>query len=191
MTEERGRRGRPSAADALARDERVITVAVTLLVSEGFDALTFDRVAAEAGVAKRTLYSVFGDRAGLVRAATRRQHAYEDADRDADHDLRSACRTVAARLLGDEAVGIHRAVLAAADPALAEEFYREGPERAQAFLARHLPAESDVSAVLLFAALLGEPHRRRLLRLADAPTPDEIAAHVDAVLDALRLLRAG
>lgn len=179
-----GKRGRPSAGEANARDERVVDVVVSLLSDEGFEALTFDRVAADAHVAKRTLYGVFGDRAGLVRAAILRQHAYLGEAGDAGEDLRSACRAILAHLLGDEAIGIHRAIIAAAarHPSLAVEFYDEGPGRAQGFIASHLPADAVVTAEFLFAALLGELHRRRLLGLAGPPTPAEIDTHVDGVL---------
>ncbi|MFJ4998842.1 TetR/AcrR family transcriptional regulator C-terminal domain-containing protein [Microbacterium sp. NPDC088619] len=184
-----GKRGRPSADEATARDERVVDVVVALLSDEGFEALIFDRVAADAHVAKRTLYGVFGDRAGLVRAAIRRQHSYLGEAGDAGDDLRSASRAILAHLLGDEAIGIHRAIIAAAGrhPSLAVEFYDEGPGRAQGFLASHLPADAVVTAETLFTALLGEPHRRRLLGLAEPPTPAEIDVHVDGVLRALGL----
>ncbi len=184
-----GKRGRPSAADAAARDVRVVDVVVDILTLAGYDALTFDRVAAQAGVAKRTLYSMFGDREGLVRAAVRRQHAYQDGVWDAAVDLREASLSVTAHLLGDEAVGIHRAIVAAAvaHPELAEEFYAEGPVRAQRFLQQHLPVTTSVSAALLFTALLGETHRRRLLALAPAPTAQELDAHVDRTLLAVGL----
>lgn len=184
-----GKRGRPSAAEVTARDERVVDVVVAVLSDEGFEALTFDRVAADAHVAKRTLYGVFGDRAGLVRAAVLRQHAYLGEAGDAGDDIRSASRAILAHLLGDEAIGIQRAIIAAATRhrSLAVEFYEEGPGRAQDFLASHLPADATVTAEILFTALLGELHRRRLLGLAGLPTPDEIDAQVDGVLCALGL----
>lgn len=182
-----GKRGRPTAGEADARDERVVDTVIHVLTGEGFDALTFDRVAADAHVAKRTLYATFGDRAGLVRAAIRRQHAYLDDAWDAGEDLRSASRAVVAHLLGDEAIGIHRAIIAAAPqhPALAAEFYEQGPARAQRFLAEHLPSDAGVSIELVFTALLGETHRHRLLGLVRVPTPDEIDAQIDGVLRAL------
>lgn len=184
-----GKRGRPSAGEANARDERVVDVVVALLSEEGFEALTFDRVAADAHVAKRTLYGVFGDRAGLVRAAILRQHAYLGAAGVEGDDLRSASRAILAHLLGDEAVGIHRAIIAAASrhPSLAVEFYDEGPGRAQGFLASYLPTHATVTAETLFTALLGELHRRRLLGLGKPPTPAEIDAQVDGVLRSLGL----
>lgn len=184
-----GKRGRPSAAEAGARDERVIDVVVAVLTGEGLEALTLDRVSADAHVAKRTLYTVFGDRAGLVRAAVRRQHAYLGDAGDGAADLRSAARGILRHLLGDEAIGVHRAITGAAalHPLLAREFYEEGPARAQGFLAAHLPADGPVSPALLFTALLGESHRRRLLGLAGPFSVSEIDAQVDEVLRAFGL----
>ena len=185
-----GKRGRPSAAEAGARDERVVDVVVAVLTGEGLEALTLDRVSTEAHVAKRTLYTVFGDRAGLVRAAVRRQHAYLGDAGDGAADLRSAARGILRHLLGDEAIGVHRAITGAAalHPLLAREFYEEGPARAQGFLAAHLPADAPVSPALLFTALLGEPHRRRLLGLAGPFSVSEIDAQVDEVLRAFGLV---
>ncbi|WP_447911522.1 TetR/AcrR family transcriptional regulator [Microbacterium phyllosphaerae] len=184
-----GKRGRPSAAEAIARDERVVDVVIALLTAEGFEALTFDRVAAEAHVAKRTLYGVFGDREGLVRAAIRRQHPYLADAGEGSEDLRSACRAILVQLLGDEAIGIQRAIIGAAaqHPSLAAEFYDDGPRRAQGFLAAHLAKDAEVSPELLFTALLGEPHRRRLLGIAGAPTAEEIDVQVDGVMRVLGL----
>lgn len=185
------KRGRPSLAERRERVERVIDVVVDLLSTRGYEAVTFDRVSAEAHVAKRTLYTDFGDRAGLVRAAVQRQHAYVDDAWGSVGDLRAASIAVVAHLLGDEAIAVHRAMVAdaASDAALAAEFYDEGPGRAQSFLARFLPADAVATPDLVFTALLGERHRRRLLGLAPTPTADEIAAHVDRTLAALDLAR--
>jgi TetR/AcrR family transcriptional repressor of mexJK operon len=180
-----GKRGRPSAAERAERQERVVDIVVGMLIAHGYDAVTFDRVSAEAHVAKRTLYADFIDRPGLVRAAVRRQHPYlEDAQ---GGDLRAVAVAVVSHLLGAEAVGIHRAIIAAADPALAAEFYAEGPVRVQALLATLLGDRGAALAPTLFTALLGEPHRRRLLGLIEAPDAADVAAHVDGVLEALGL----
>lgn len=179
-----GKRGRPSAAERDERTERVIDVVIRMLVAHGYDAVTFDRIAAEAHVAKRTLYADFGDRPGLVRAAVRRQHPYP-ADPSAD-GLRAVAIAIVTHLLGDEAIGIHRAIIAAADPALAAEFYEEGPARAQRILAELIPDPN--AAATVFAALLGEPHRRRLLGLTGVPDAAQVEAHVDATLSTLGLV---
>lgn len=188
-----GKRGRPSAGEKAQRHERVVDVVVALLAAEGYGAVGFDRVSVEAQVAKRTLYADYGDRLGLVRAAVRRQHAYVDEAWASEADLRAASVSVVAHLLDDEAIAVHRALVGAAgaDASLAAEFYAQGPGRAQRFLAEHLPPHAADRADLLFAALLGEPHRRRLLGLAAAPSARDVQAHVDRVLTALALDGAG
>ena len=55
-------------ADAARNRERILCTARRLMERDGPDAVSMDRVAAEAGVGKGTLYRRFGDRNGLVRA---------------------------------------------------------------------------------------------------------------------------
>lgn len=184
-----GKRGRPSAAERLERHERIVELVVSLLASEGYDAVTFDRIAADAHVAKRTLYTEYGDRLGLMRAAVRRQHAYADAAWRSVGGVREASVAVVSHLLADDAIAVHRALIGAAgaDATLAAEFYDEGPGRAQRFLGEYLPVDAVVPADLLFSALLGEPHRRRLLGLDAAPSAATVSAHVDRTLAVLGL----
>ena len=55
-------------ADAARNRERILCTARRLMEADGPEAVSMDRVAAEAGVGKGTLYRRFGDRNGLVRA---------------------------------------------------------------------------------------------------------------------------
>ena len=61
-TEER-RRGRPRDP---SRDEAIIDASIDLLVREGYDRLSMEAVAAEAGVGKATVYRRWGSKAELV-----------------------------------------------------------------------------------------------------------------------------
>lgn len=199
------KRGRPTEAESADRNARIAAVVARLLTSDGFDALTFDRVAVDARVAKRTLYRDYVDRGGLVRAAVRRLHdaAQDSGPGDPAHTsqpLRDYAITLVSTLLSDEAIGVHRAVIAAATryPEVAAAFYAEGPQRSIDELAALLEAIPDKTsgssdlptrptAELLFAALTGEAHRRRLLGLTDVPDGPGISRRVDSVLAALNL----
>lgn len=202
------KRGRPTAAESAERTTRIAIVVTRILAQGGFDELTFDRVAAEARVAKRTLYRDYVDRGGLVRAAVRRLHDAAGESGPGDpiqttrptRQLREHAIALVTTLLSDEAIGVHRAVIAAATryPEVAAAFYAEGPERSINELAAMLKsppnATSDLSdhaarpaAALLFAALTGEAHRRRLLGLSEAPDGPAIERHVDSALAALNL----
>jgi AcrR family transcriptional regulator len=62
-TTEEPRRGRPRDP---GRDEAIIEATIDVLVSDGYDRLTMDRVAAQAGVGKATLYRRWPSKAELV-----------------------------------------------------------------------------------------------------------------------------
>ena len=57
--------GRPSRQDSEARQLRVLRVAQRAFLAMGYAETTLDRIAREAGVAKKTLYEHYGDKAGL------------------------------------------------------------------------------------------------------------------------------
>ncbi|MBF4603407.1 TetR/AcrR family transcriptional regulator [Curtobacterium sp. VKM Ac-2884] len=167
------KRGRPTTDERVARDERILDVATDLFLEHGFAGVALDRVAAEAGVTKRTLYTAFGDKPAILRAVVRRQHPY--AAQPAA-DLLSTAAAIGSALLSDRAVALHRLVIAEStrSPELAREFHEAGPLAAQQALVR-AGATPDTAAEL-FTLLLGELHRQRLLGLAPAPTAAAVAA---------------
>lgn len=173
------KRGRPTADERAARDERVLDVATDLFLTHGFAGVTLDRVAADAGVTKRTLYVTVGDKPALLRAVVRRQHTYAELPAD---DLRTTATAIARALLADRAVALHRLVIAEAgrSPELAREFHEAGPLAAQDALVR-AGAAPDTAAEL-FTLLLGELHRERLLGLAPEPTAEQAAARAARAL---------
>jgi len=179
------KRGRPTAEEREERRQRVLSVISRVVVDEGYGALSFDRVASEARVAKRTLYSDFECRAGMLRAAVRRQHGYLDAAPGSTDDVLAAAIAVASSLLHEEAIALQRAVISAAPnhPQMASEFYASGPRAAQLFLAERMPHESagerEAAAETLLSLLLGEYHRRRLIGITPTPTDEEIRARAE------------
>ncbi|MFF1529181.1 TetR family transcriptional regulator [Cellulomonas sp. NPDC058312] len=187
------RRGRPRADEVAARREAVLDVAVTLFGERGFAATTVEAVAAAAGVSKRTVYTWFTDKTGLLLAAVDRLHAHERAPDPGEADLESVAARIVHTLHGDDAVTLHRLVTAEAPqlPGLAATFYAQGPAASIAALGELLAGRVDDparSAPELYTLLLGEPHRRRLLGLASAPTPDAAREHA---LRAVRVVLGG
>lgn len=61
------RRGRPPI-DPGKRRQRILDAALALFLDRGFTETTVDAVAAQAGVTKRTIYEVVGDKVALFRA---------------------------------------------------------------------------------------------------------------------------
>ncbi|WP_158607580.1 TetR/AcrR family transcriptional regulator [Flexivirga caeni] len=56
--------------DAVANADRILCAARCVVDADGADALTMDRLAAEAGVGKGTVFRAFGSRAGVFAALT-------------------------------------------------------------------------------------------------------------------------
>lgn len=79
--------GRPAEHDERTR-ERLLAAAARLLSEEGADAVSVRRVAHEAGTTTRAVYSLFGDKEGLLRrlyhdaAETMRRHHEEVPESD-------------------------------------------------------------------------------------------------------------
>jgi AcrR family transcriptional regulator len=70
MTEPERRRGRPPIPR-----EQLLDTALRLFQRQGFHAVGIDRILAEAGVAKMTLYKQFGSKQALIVAALERKNA--------------------------------------------------------------------------------------------------------------------
>jgi len=186
------KRGRPTAAERDRRQDAILDAAIARFTDLGYGATTIEAVAADAGVTKRTIYSWFGDLAGVLTAAVERQHGYlhaeagtvADADEADNADTGGSLEEAATRLVvalhSDVSVALHRLVIAESPrfPEVAAAFYAAGPARSIAFLGRRVGPHAEQ----LYTLLLGEPHRRRLLGLTPAPTPAEAQAHARASL---------
>ncbi|MFE7509114.1 TetR/AcrR family transcriptional regulator [Promicromonospora sp. NPDC057488] len=174
--------GRPRREDADARRAEIIEAAVRLFAERGFAGTTIEAVALAVGATKRTVYRHFTDKTGLFFAAVERLHAHE---RPAVHDG-ADLEEVAARMVhilhGDDAVTLHRLVIAESRqlPQLAAMFYERGPARSIEVLAASLAPRDDAAretAEALYTLLLGEAHRKRLLGLTPAPSRAQARAH--------------
>lgn len=182
------RPGRPRKGEQAARRAELLDVATRLFGARGFDATTIEAVAHEAGVTKRTIYSQFTDKAGLFVAAVENLHAHEREAQPDGEDLEDLATRIVHTLHGDQAVTLHRLVIAEAPqfPDLAATFYARGPavsiEALAAALHGPLGDDSASSAArsragALYTLLLGEPHRRRLLGLQGSPTLAQARVH--------------
>lgn len=173
--------------------------AVDLFLAEGYASTSLDLVAQRSSASKRTVYAYFTDKAGLFTAAVERLHDRIAETAEQSAPLLELCTSLVETLHSDEAVALHRIVVGESTrfPELARSFYVAGPARSTQLLLAALraagsgpdaPGASD--AERLYALLLGEPHRRRLLGLAPAPTPEDSARHAAETLRALGHLPA-
>jgi AcrR family transcriptional regulator len=87
-----------STVDRVSARERLLNAARELFYEEGVHTVGVDRLVERAGVAKATLYALFGSKDGLVRAYLAARH---DATRTRmDHQLATRFATPRERLLG-------------------------------------------------------------------------------------------
>lgn len=112
------RRGRPPL-DPETRRQRIIAVAADLFVRLGYSETTVEAVGKAAGVTKRTIYELVGDKAALFRAVCTHCHASVKAMRIdlpiSDASLRESLIDLAHRLLehalADDTIAVERAVV--------------------------------------------------------------------------------
>ena len=175
-----GRRGRPTAESAEARDQRIDQVAREVFAACGYARTSLDEIARRAGVAKRTLYSVYGGKAGLFERLIR-QTASPLPNLDAFERLDDAASILVAAALalfeGESAelgLKILRMVIAesAAQPELTGRLQMNGRQR----------------VIGEYAKVFSRLFERELL----APTIDPAEAaelFIDAVVGAAMMLR--
>lgn len=68
-----GRRGRPNAAEAERISDHILDTGWKLLLDQGFENFSLERLAREARTGKPTIYSRFGDKRGLLCAMLERR----------------------------------------------------------------------------------------------------------------------
>jgi len=188
------KRGRPTAAERRRRETEILTAALGVFLRSGYGASTLDDLAGAAQVTKRTLYSYYGDKAGVFAAMVRDLSTTVSLDAARDSDtLETLAVRIVSRVHSDELVGLHQLVIAESRrfPELAQILHTNGDARHIARLAEHIRVErgpaSEPLAEPLFSLLLGEKHRRRLLGIDPPPTPAQAVAQADAALALLGL----
>jgi len=173
-----------------------------MFTQQGFEGVSMDQIAAEAGVSKLTVYSHFGDKETLFAAAIAAKCEEQlssdlfavDPATPLREQLLAIGRAFFALVTSEEALAIHRVVTTQPPPAkLGRMFWEAGPRRVQeafeAFLHDEIAAGllivPDVhrAASQFFCLLKGELHARLLCGCCDAYGMPEVEAHVQATVD--------
>lgn len=138
----------------------ILEAAKRLFVELGFDGVSMDQIAAEAGVSKLTVYSHYGDKESLFAAAITAKCEElmgdglfaPDPGKPLREQLLSIARAFFVLITSEEAVAIHRVVSTQPPPAkLGKLYWEAGPRRVQ----------------LGFESFLGEQARQGALELPD------------------------
>lgn len=181
----------------------ILDAAKRLFVAQGFDGVSMDEIASDAGVSKLTVYSHFGDKESLFGEAVRAHceagmpaHLFEaDPTMPLRERLASIGRAFFAMIMTPEAIAGHRILCSpqVATSAMPEVFWEAGPQRVQKsfteLLERRIAAgELDVddverAAAQFFTLLKGEQHAKAVFGYSCSRRQDTPDEHVDAVVE--------
>jgi TetR/AcrR family transcriptional repressor of mexJK operon len=192
----------PGRPKDLGKRAAILEAAKHMFVSHGFEGVSMDQIAAEAGVSKLTVYSHFGDKEALfseaISAKCEEQLATGLFATDPGTPLRERLLQIGrgffALITSTEALAIHRVVTTQPPPAkLGQLFWEAGPRRVQeafeAFLREEMAAgtleipDPHRAASQFFCLLKGELHMRLLCGCNACFGPEEVEEHVRATID--------
>ena len=208
----KARGGRPTKAEAVKRDERLLDIATTMFMTHGFEATSMDRLAEMAAVGKATLYARYADKGMLFADVVRRRilQVYapiETEIRDTlyDADLEATLDRLAARLIeksmSPESIALGRIIAAQGIrfPTLAKLLVEEGVGRQLQlvgtvlthFVAKDaLVVDVALAADLFLALVLGRSSRLAIYGVAI--DPEALACRTKAAVGVFtKALRAG
>jgi len=203
-------RPRAKGSDGSNR-ERVLTAAFAVFRRRGFSGASTLEIATRAKVSKRDLYALFGSKHAMLTACIRERASLMRQPLELAAAIPSSREAVAATLveLGmsilrvachPDVLTIHRLAIAESDraPAIARALDHNGRAAnhaalgawlASAQVQRLIGAGDPAAMATHFIALLwGGLLVQLLLRVRDAPTPDEIESRARAATDAMLTL---
>lgn len=194
---------RPGRPKDLEKRAAILDAAKHLFPLHGFDGVSMETIAAEAGVSKLTVYNHFQDKEGLFSEAVKCRceellpHEVFEADASPagiDQALRRIGHHFLALISSDESIQLHRILAARAmtDSRLAELFYEAGPRRTlqelEGFLRRAVKSgalqlpDPARAAAHFFCLLKGEQHMRLIMGCCARPSKRDCERHVDSVV---------
>jgi TetR/AcrR family transcriptional repressor of mexJK operon len=193
----------PGRPKDLAKRAAILDAAKRMFVLQGFDGVSMDQIAAEAGVSKLTVYSHFGDKDSLFAEAVR-AHCEQGMptrlfEPDPDVPLRERLTDIGeaffAMIMTPEAIAGHRILCSPqiATSHMPAMFWEAGPQRVQdaftALLERRIAAgELEIddpgrAASHFFTLLKGEPHAQAVFGYCCSGRHDTPQAHIASVVD--------
>jgi TetR/AcrR family transcriptional repressor of mexJK operon len=191
--------GRPKDA---GKGAAILETAKRLFLSQGFEGVSMDQIAADAGVSKLTVYSHFGDKEALFAAAAKAYCEQQLPDSlfvlrpevPIRERLLEIARAFFAMIASPEGIAGHRLLCT---PQMAETpvprmFWEAGPQRVEdcfsdLLRARVAAGQLDIediprAAGQFFALLKGDPHMKLMLGCGPLDE-DDADAHVRASVD--------
>jgi TetR/AcrR family transcriptional regulator, mexJK operon transcriptional repressor len=192
--------GRPKDPE---KRQAVLDAAKRLFPKFGFDGVSMEAIAAEAGVSKLTVYSHYGDKDALFTATIRAKceemlppTLFQAAEKGPiRRQLTSIARAFFALVTSPEAIGMQRVMSTLMDTnsRLPQMFWEAGPQRVHdgfaEFLRTRIAAgqleitDVDRASSQFFCLLKGELHARLVCGCPGDFGERDVAAHIQATVD--------
>ena len=194
----------PGRPKDLGKRAAIMDAAKKLFVQQGFDGVSMDQIAGEAGVSKLTVYSHFGDKDSLFAEAVR-AHCEESMptalfEPDPAVPLRERLTDIGqaffAMIMTPEAIAGHRILCTphVAGSGIPAMFWEAGPQRVQASFTALLERRIDTgeleipdparAASHFFTLLKGEPHAQAVFGYCcGSKQQDTPSEHIASVVD--------
>lgn len=196
----------PGRPKDLSKGAAILDAAKKLFIEQGYEGVSMDQIAAEAGVSKLTVYSHFGDKETLfgeaAKAHCEQQLPSELFSDCGDLPLRDCLlqigRAFMAMVMAPEAVAGHRILCTPqmASSPVPRMFWEAGPKRIQQMFAdlveRHAERgelqvdDTALAASQFFVLLKGDLHAREVFgcQAGQCDVDTHVAASVDMFLRA-------
>jgi TetR/AcrR family transcriptional regulator, mexJK operon transcriptional repressor len=185
----RGPGGRPTRAEAERRRGTLLETAMRLFLDRGYEAVTVEEIAKQAGVAKRFIYARYSDKSELFVAAVEHTllervedtlHSIEPSRHGAERGLYELGQKLLAIALQPEAIALHRLLVSAAPqfPDVALRFGERSRERVVKLVERVFQLYADRGELELqhtqlmieqfFISVIGIPQRMALIGMRES-----------------------
>jgi AcrR family transcriptional regulator len=195
----RGAGGRPSRAEAERRLANLLETAMRLFLERGYEAVSVEEIAKQAGVAKRFIYARYEDKSEVFGAAIEHTflgkfegvlRGFEPSWRGPEVDLYELGRKLLEIAIQPEPIALQRLFISSAPlfPDLARRFVERNRERALKevervfkFYAARGEIEFPQPQLVIeqfFISVVGIPQRLALLGLRESPEEREQRLHV-------------
>lgn len=191
--------GRPPKGQESSSRDRLLDSALNLFLEYGYGDLSMETIARDAHVSMRTIYSQFGNKAGLFGAVIRRcsdQFAGRLPEQQEPHQALTAfAKQFIGRITQPDAVRIRTILIGESlrFPELAAQFYEQGPQRTLDELTRFFTKKQQTGyfgnldpsrlADQFLSCLRSERFQRLQLGLEQSPDETEIDAWVQDTVE--------
>lgn len=181
--------GRPKQGTEQERIGELLDTALEIFLRMGYADTSIAKIAAEAGVSTRTIYSLYTNKADLMVAAVSRMverdllefnKVLQLTDSSPEKTLTSLCQIILERVTSDKLIALYRMGVAEGFrfPELAKKMQSSGPKRVEITIAEYLDKQSTLgvlkiqnaqqSASLFLHMLISEPRHKSLFGLLNA-----------------------